>query len=127
MQTMNFSEALELEQRAAAIEREQRQKEQERRERLTMPTRITESGRAMTREEYEAKVWAFMTYKPSDSDMEDEDEDEEEDSDDPSTWFHDDQDDGIKGQNIIYPDDDDLADIIRVDTSRINHGPREDY
>jgi len=124
IQTMNFREALELEQRAAAIEREQRQKEQERRERLAMPSRLTETGRTMTREEYEAKVWAFMKYKPSESDLEDEDEDE--DSDDPSTWFHDDQEDGIKGQNIVYPDDDDLAEIIRVDTSKVSYNDMHD-
>ena len=57
--------------------------------------------------------------KPSDSDLEDE-EDDDEDEVDPSTWFEDDQDDGRKGQDIIEPDfDDDLANIIRVDESRL--------
>ena len=123
---MNFREALELEQRAAAIEREQKEREQERRERLTMPTRRSENGRMMSREEFETKVWAFMTYKPSDSDREEEEDDEDEDNDDPSTWFHDDQDDGIKGQNIVYPDGDELSDIIRVDTSRTNYYDQQD-
>jgi hypothetical protein len=58
----------------------------------------------------------FRNYKPSESDLED---DDEEDDDDPSTWFHDDQDDGRKGQDIIEPDAEDMSDIIRVDTSRI--------
>ena len=46
---------------------------------------------------------------------------EEEDDDDPASWFHDDQDDGIKGQNIVYPDPEDIADVIRVDESKIHY------
>lgn len=72
---------------------------------------------AQSREDYEAKVWAFMNYKPTDSDMEDYDEDEDEDED-PASWFHDDEDDGIKGQDIVYPDAEDLADVIRMDESK---------
>ena len=66
-----------------------------------------------------------MNYKPSESDMEEDDDDydddEDEDDDDPASWFHDDQDDGIKGQNIVYPDAEDLSDIIRVDGSRFSY------
>ena len=51
----------------------------------------------------------------------DDGEEEDEDDDDPASWFHDDQDDGIKGQNIVYPDAEDLSDIIRVDGSRFSY------
>ena len=62
-------------------------------------------------------------YKPSDSDLEDDmDEDDDEDEDeDPSTWFEDDQDDGVKGQNIVEPDDEDPYNVIRVDESRARY------
>lgn len=59
-------------------------------------------------------------YKPTDSDLEDMDEDDS-DNDDPSTWFEDDQDDGIKGQNIIPPDMEELSNVIRVDENRIRY------
>lgn len=63
-------------------------------------------------------IW-YRNAKPSDSDLEDEDEDEE-DVEDPSTWmWEDDQDDGIKGQNIVQPDSiDDLSNVIRIDGSK---------
>lgn len=59
-------------------------------------------------------------HKPSESDMEDDDDEDDEDED-PASWFEDDQDDGRKGQDIIEPDAEDLADIIRVDESRIRY------
>lgn len=59
-------------------------------------------------------------YKPTDSDLEGMDEDDSDD-DDPSTWFEDDQDDGIKGQDIIPPDVEELSNVIRVDESRIRY------
>jgi hypothetical protein len=69
-------------------------------------------------------------YKPTDSDLEDED-DEDEDDDDPSSWFYDDQDDGKKGQDIVYPDEDleaeELAHIIRLDEARAHHRMYERY
>jgi hypothetical protein len=61
---------------------------------------------------------AFRNYKPSESDLEDDDDDDDSDED-PSTWFHDDQDDGRKGQDIIEPDAEDISELIRVDASRI--------
>jgi hypothetical protein len=68
-------------------------------------------------------------HKPTESDLEDEDDDSGDD-DDPATWFEDDQDDGRKGQDIVEPDIDDLADIIRIDESRLHYSsfyePRED-
>ena len=48
-----------------------------------------------------------------------EDDDDDDDDDDPATWFEDDQDDGRKGQDIVEPDVEDLANFIRVDEGRI--------
>ena len=65
-------------------------------------------------------------HKPTESDEEEDDDDDEDE--DPANWFEDDQDDGRKGQNIVLPDPEDLADIIRIDESRINYAfyePRE--
>jgi len=87
------------------------------REREHLPTKAPH----MSREEYEARVWAFMSHKPSDSDMEEDDDDDDEDDGDPSTWFEDDQDDGLKGQDIIYPDTEDISNIIRVDDSKMHY------
>jgi hypothetical protein len=58
-------------------------------------------------------------YKPTDSDLED-DSDWDEHEDDPASWFEDDQNDGIKGQNIVEPDYEDYEDIIRIDVDRIH-------
>ncbi|KAI9000890.1 hypothetical protein BD414DRAFT_473025 [Trametes punicea] len=80
-------------------------------------------GEQLTRAEMDARMWAFLTYKPSESDMEDEDEDEEDDEEQeegrPAWWDEDDQDDGIKGQDIVEPDYEDLSNIIRIDEARI--------
>ncbi|KAH9062167.1 hypothetical protein EDB87DRAFT_1673893 [Lactarius vividus] len=108
VQGLSFEEAAELEQRAHAADLERKQRLLER----------NGKSRASEREEQEARIWAFMNYKPSESDLEDDDGDDLEDED-PSTWFDDDQDDGRKDQDIIEPDVEDLSDIIRVDTSRI--------
>lgn len=64
---------------------------------------------------------ASRNYKPTDSDLEDMDDDDDDDDSDPSAWFQDDQDDGIKGQDIVPPDLEDLSDIIRVDESKIRY------
>jgi len=48
-------------------------------------------------------------------------DEDDSDDDDPSTWFEDDQDDGIKGQDIIPPDMEDLSNVIRVDESHIRY------
>jgi hypothetical protein len=56
-------------------------------------------------------------HKPTDSDLEDDMDEDDEDDEDPSTWFEDDQDDGVKGQNIVEPDFEDLYNVIRVDES----------
>ncbi|EJD01181.1 uncharacterized protein FOMMEDRAFT_89417, partial [Fomitiporia mediterranea MF3/22] len=118
--TLSHEEAMELERQHNAFERERREREEARREKMTLPTRETSQGRTLTSDEYAAKVWAFMNYKPTDSDLEGEDEDDEDD-DDPASWFHDEEDDGIKGQDIIYPDAEDLSDIIRMDESKIQY------
>lgn len=62
----------------------------------------------------------IRNHKPTESDLED-DSDDDSDDDDPATWFEDDQDDGRKGQDIIEPDAEDLADIIRMDTSKLHY------
>ncbi|KAH9850712.1 hypothetical protein C2E23DRAFT_734368 [Lenzites betulinus] len=80
-------------------------------------------GEHLTRAEMDARMWAFLSYKPSDSDMEEDDEDEEEDKEQeegrPAWWDEDDQEDGVKGQDIIEPDYDELSSIIRIDEARI--------
>lgn len=67
------------------------------------------------------------TYKPTDSDLEDGDDDDEGDEESRPSWFdEDDQDDGIKGQDIIEPDYEDLSSVIRIDEARIPWSiPRE--
>ena len=122
---MSFEEAIALEQEKGKFDKERKERKEAKREKHAMPSRTTPSGKRLSLAEYEAKVWAFMNYKSSESDMEEDDDDydddEDEDDDDPASWFHDDQDDGIKGQNIVYPDAEDLSDIIRVDGSRFSY------
>ncbi|KAI0352815.1 hypothetical protein OH77DRAFT_1512977 [Trametes cingulata] len=89
------------------------------------------AGEHLTRAEMDARMWAFLTYKPSESDMEDDDEDEEDDDEQeegrPAWWDEDDQEDGIKGQNIVEPDYEDLSSVIRIDEARIPWSiPREE-
>lgn len=137
MPRFSLEEAVELEQQAHAADLERKRRLLERREKQGL---VTKNGGALTREEQEARIWAFMcdhplpissrqililmslslfrNYKPSESDLEDDDDDNSEDED-PSTWFYDDQDDGRKGQDIIEPDAEDMSDLIRVDTGRI--------
>jgi len=114
--SLSFQEAIELEQRAHTQDLERQQKLEEKRKRTGMPLK----GEVLTKQEREARIWAFMKHKPSDSDLED--DSDEEDDDDPSTWFEDDQDDGIKGQHIIQPDSiDELSNIIRIDTAQFHY------
>ena len=58
---------------------------------------------------------------PVDIFEEDEVDEDDEDDDDPASWFHDEEDDGIKGQDIVYPDPEDLADVIRIDQSKMHY------
>ncbi|EAU84909.1 hypothetical protein CC1G_00428 [Coprinopsis cinerea okayama7 len=116
--SFTLAEAIELEQQAHQQERERQQRILEKKRRQGVPIR----GEVLTREEREARIWAFLTRKPTDSDLEDDDDDDSSDDDDPAAWFEDDQDDGVKGQDIVEPDfDDDLSHIIQVDHSRIGY------
>lgn len=109
---LSFQEAIQIEQEAHAYDFARQQHADERKRRMGLPVK----GEKLTREEIEARMWAFMNAKPSDSDLEDDDEDDEDE--DPATWFSDDEDDGIKGQPIVEPDINDLQSIIRIDESR---------
>jgi len=113
--SLSFQEAIELEQRAHMQDLVRQRRLEEKRKRTGLPM----TGEILTKEEREARIWAFMNHKPTDSDLED---DSDEDDDDPSTWFKDDQDDGIKGQHIVQPDTvDALSNIIRIDSSRLHY------
>jgi len=107
---LGLNEAIEIERRAHAHDLERKQRMEERRQRHGYPMQ----NEVMSKQEREARIWAFMNYKPTESDLEDEEDDDEED--DPAEWFEDDQDDGRKGQDIIEPDEEDssLSNIIRV-------------
>lgn len=115
---MSFQEAIQIEQEAHAADLRRQHEAMERKRRMGLPIK----GELLSREEREARIWAFMNHKPTESDMEDDDDDDDEgnEDDDPSSWFEDDQDDGRKGQNIIEPDyDEELTNLIRVDASRM--------
>jgi len=114
--SLSVQEAVELEQRAHALDLARQQRADDRKRRIGLPVK----GEVLSRQEMDARIWTFMNYKPTDSDLEDMDEDDWND-DDPSTWFEDDQDDGIKGQDIVPPDVEDLTNVIRVDQSRIHY------
>ncbi|KAF9222105.1 hypothetical protein BS17DRAFT_784424 [Gyrodon lividus] len=114
--SLSLQEAVELEQRAHALDIARQQRADDRKRRIGWPVK----GEVLSRQEMDARIWAFMNYQPTDSDLEDMDEDDW-DSDDPSTWFEDDQDDGIKGQDIVPPDMEDLSNVIRVDESSIRY------
>ncbi|KAJ7179870.1 hypothetical protein C8R43DRAFT_378185 [Mycena crocata] len=112
--SLSMQEAIELEQRAHFADKERQERLLERRKRMGMSI----PGEELTRQEREARMWAFMNHKPSESDLEDDDE-EDDDDDDPASWFEDDQDDGRKGQLIVEPDEDEYGDIIRIDSSKV--------
>ncbi|KAF8211270.1 hypothetical protein K438DRAFT_1903310 [Mycena galopus ATCC 62051] len=114
--SMSMQEAIELEQSAYREDKERQERALEKKKRMG----IAIPGEQLTREEREARIWAFMNYKPTDSDLEDNDEDDyDEDEDDPAAWFKDEDDDGRKGQLIVEPDEEDYTDIIRVDSSKM--------
>jgi len=66
------------------------------------------------------RVCLPRNHKPSSSDVED-DTDSDEDND-PANWFHDEEDDGIKGQPIVEPDVEDFSSVIRIDESKAYAG-----
>jgi hypothetical protein len=49
------------------------------------------------------------------------DSDSDED-DDPANWFHDEEDGGIKGQQIVEPDVEDYTSVIRIDERKAYAG-----
>jgi len=117
--SLGLQEAIEIERKAHAADLAKQERERQRRQRKGIP----EPDEILTREEKEARIWAFMNYRPSLSDMEDEDDDDDDEDNDPLSWFDDDQDDGRKGQDIVDPDvPDGLSNMIRVDESRIDCG-----
>jgi hypothetical protein len=123
-----LQEAVALEQQAHALDKERKERVIERKKRLGLPI----PGEVLTRQEREARIWAFMwvtsvlesqtreltyncrNHKPTESDLEDDDDDIDEDDDDPASWFVDDQDDGRKGQDIVEPDAEEIFATIRV-------------
>lgn len=113
--TFTMREAIELERQAHLQEKERQERILEKKKRLGMPIK----GEILTKEEQEARIWAFMNHKPTESDLEDDSEDDDDDDDDPASWFEDDQDDGRKGQDIVEPDYEDISDLIRVDENRL--------
>ncbi|KAG1820311.1 uncharacterized protein BJ212DRAFT_1478439 [Suillus subaureus] len=115
--SLSLQEAIELEQRAHAQDAARQQRSDERKRRIGLPIR----GEVLSRAEMDARMRAFISYKPTDSDLEDDMDEDDEDDEDPSTWFEDDQDDGVKGQDIIEPDYEELSSIIRVDESRARY------
>jgi len=123
---LSFEEAVRIEQEAHAQDFIRKQRADERKRRLGLPIK----GEQLTNEAMEARMWAYMNHKLTDSDLEDDDDDDDDD-DDPSTWFVDEEDDGIKGQPIVLPDIDDTQSVIRIDELRaLGYGtfyePRED-
>ncbi|KAJ7591174.1 hypothetical protein C8J56DRAFT_1047387 [Mycena floridula] len=118
MGSLDFQEAVALQQRAMEHDRERKRRAEEKKQRLGAVVESEETRRA--------RILAFMQvlgYKPSDSDLEDDDDDDEEDPDDEETiasWLRDD-DDGRQGQDLVEPDPEDYSDIIRADTSTLHY------
>ncbi|KII94686.1 hypothetical protein PLICRDRAFT_96994 [Plicaturopsis crispa FD-325 SS-3] len=115
--SMSMSEAIALERQAHAQDAERQQLIMEKKRRLGQPIR----GEILSRKEREARIWAFMNAKPTESDLEDDEDEDDEDDEDPANWFEDDQDDGRKGQDLVEPDAEELGNIIRVDVEQTQH------
>ncbi|KAF8914051.1 hypothetical protein CPB84DRAFT_1758253 [Gymnopilus junonius] len=113
--SLGLHEAMELERQAYFQDKERQNRIMEKKKRLGLSL----EGEILTRQEREARIWAFMNHKPTESDLEE--DDDESDDDDPASWFEDDQDDGRKGQDIVEPDAEDFSDIIRVDENRMRY------
>lgn len=113
---MTFEEAARIEQEAHAMDKLRHEQHEERRRKQGLLLK----GEKLSRQEMELRMWAFMNHKPTDSDMGD-DSDSEEDED-PAKWFHDEEDDGIKGQPIVHPDIEDYSGVIRIDERKAYAG-----
>ncbi|KAJ7507674.1 hypothetical protein B0H11DRAFT_2218510 [Mycena galericulata] len=114
--SLSMQEAIQLEQQAHLADKERQERLLEKRKRMG----ISIPGEQLTRQEREARMWAFMNHKPTDSDLED-DSEEDDGDDDPATWFDDEDDDGRKGQLIVEPDVEDYGNIIRIDSSKLHY------
>jgi len=66
------------------------------------------------------RYFSYRNHKPTFSDVED--DTESEGDEDPANWFHDEEDDGIKGQQIVEPDVEDYSGIIRIDERKAYTG-----
>ncbi|KAK7061612.1 PI31 proteasome regulator N-terminal-domain-containing protein [Favolaschia claudopus] len=125
--SMSMQEAIELEQHAHQQDKERQERVLEKKRRMGMPI----PGEQLTDSEKQARIWAFMNYKPTDSDLEGDDEEFDDSDDDPAFWFADD-DEGDTGSQFVEPDEEDYGDIIRVDGSKLPsaystfYEPRED-
>ncbi|KAJ7228784.1 hypothetical protein GGX14DRAFT_530489 [Mycena pura] len=113
--SLSMQEAIQLEQAAHQADKQKQERLLQKRQQMGMPL----PGEQLTRQEREARMWAFLNHKPTESDLEDDSEDEYDDDDDPATWFSDDEDDGRKGQLIVEPDEEDYSNIIRIDSSKL--------
>jgi len=114
--SLSMQEAIQLEQAAHQADKQKQERLLQKRQQMGMPI----PGEQLTRQEREARMWAFLNHKPTESDLEDDSEDEYDDDDDPATWFSDDEDDGRKGQLIVEPDEEDYTNIIRIDSSKLS-------
>lgn len=108
----SFEDAMQLEREAYLRDKERQQRREEKQHRAAVPS----LPQSLSKQEQEARILAFMNYTMTDSDLEDEDDD---DDSDPGTWFDGQDEDGVKGQNIVLPDVEDFSDVIRLDESRI--------
>lgn len=118
------------------MQREREMRSEERRQKKIMPTRTTDDGTKLSRQEFEQRVWQFMNYKPTDSDLEDDDDDDEDDDDDdddPRSWLTYEEEHEFGGRNeqqLELPDAEDFSHIIRMDESKFHYNtfyqPKDD-
>ncbi|KAH8830772.1 hypothetical protein DL96DRAFT_1786343 [Flagelloscypha sp. PMI_526] len=109
-QMMDLNAAMEIERRAVQADRERKARLEEKRRERGMPI----PGEQLTRKE----LWRISGTTALAHRMRRTTPTGDPDEEDPATYFTDDQDDGVKGQTIIPPDEDlDFSDIIRIDPS----------
>ncbi|KAF7332128.1 hypothetical protein MKEN_00093800 [Mycena kentingensis (nom. inval.)] len=98
--SLSMQEAIEIEQAAHRADKQRQERILEKRQRRGMPM----PGEELTRKEREARIWAFMNYKP--------------------TWLEEaEEEDGRKGQFVDPDEIDQLSAIIRVDSSKVPYIP----
>jgi hypothetical protein len=128
---MTYEEAVQLEQRAHHQDAVRRERILERKKRQGLPIK----GEVLSREERDARMRAFLMYKPTDSDLEDDDDDDdEEEEDSPQAWWE--EEDGAHGAPFVDSSDFDgagLGNIIRIDNAKAYAGystfyePKDDF